>query len=420
QAGTNQATFAWLQGRLLAAEGRHGEALVAFEQAEHVQMHNRPSLFQAQGEALLAMRRFADAEARFRTVLDIDPVNADGSLGLARALLMQRGRAEAALAAVSDALGLVYQNPRGHYLRGAALMRLGRLAEARAAFETAVAQNPVFPAAHRRLARLAWRAGDDAGAEHQLGLAKAALRRIREIRAGASMPSIHEAASLAPEAIASLGELGSPKTLGPLAEDEVVIVSGLPRSGTSMLMQMLAAGGLPILTDGAREADADNPRGYLEYEAAKRPDAGTGWLSDARGKAVKIVAQLLPALTATHRFRVIFAERPLNEIIASQRVMLERSGKQGGRLAERQLAGTFLKQIAQVKRILTPHGERVQVLSVSYHDTLADPAALAARLNAFLGGVLDERALAAAVAPSLRRQRGGDSAKPERPAAAAG
>jgi hypothetical protein len=278
----------------------------------------------------------------------------------------------------------------------------------------------VFPAAHRRLARLAWRAGDAAAAEHQLGLAKAALRRIQEVRAGAPRPSIHEAARLEPEAVASLGELGNPKTLPPLAGDEIVIVSGLPRSGTSMLMQMLAAGGLPILTDGAREADADNPRGYLEYAAARRPDAGTGWLHDARGKAVKIVAQLLPALTATHRYRVIFAERPLSEIIASQRMMLERSGKPGGRLAERQLAGTFLKQIAQVKRILTPHGERVQVLSVSYHEALADPAALALRLNAFLGGVLDERALAAAVAPRLRRQRGGDSAKPERPAAAAG
>ena len=77
-------------------------------------------------------------------------------------------------------------------------------------------------------------------------------------------------------------------------------------------MQMLAAGGLPILADETRAADADNPRGYLEYEAAKRPDAGTGWLLDARGKAVKIVAQLLPALTARHRYRVIFAERPLN------------------------------------------------------------------------------------------------------------
>jgi tetratricopeptide (TPR) repeat protein len=278
QAGTNQATFAWLKGRLLAAEGRPGEALVAFEQAEQVQMHNRPSLFQAQGEALLAMRRFADAEARFRRVLEIDPVNADANLGLARALLMQRGRAEAALAAVSDALGLVYHQPRGHYLRGAALMRLGRLAEARAAFETAVAQNPALPAAHRRLARLAWRSGDQAAAEHQLGLAKAALRRVRAARAGAPRPSPSEAARLEPEAIAGLGALGSPKTLPPLAEDEIVIVSGLPRSGTSMLMQMLAAGGLPILTDGERAADEDNPRGYLEYAAAKRPDAGTGWL----------------------------------------------------------------------------------------------------------------------------------------------
>jgi hypothetical protein len=106
---------------------------------------------------------------------------------------------------------------------------------------------------------------------------------------------------------------------------------------------------------------------------------------------VKIVAQLLPALTAKHRYRVIFAERPLHEILASQRVMLERSGKPGGRLAERQMAGIFLKQMAQVQRILTPHGDRVQVLSVPYHDALADPSAAAERLNDFLGGGLDRR-----------------------------
>lgn len=404
QAGTNQATLAWLRGRLLATEGRHGEALVELQQAERVQMHNRPSLFQAQGESLLSMRRFADAEARFRKVLEIDPVNADASFALARALLMQRGRAEEALQAVSDALGLVYHNPRGHYLRGAALMRLGRREEAKAAFGTAVAQNPVFPAAHRRLARLAWRAGDAAAAERQLGLARAALRRIEEGRAGAPRPSVHEAARLDPEAIASLGEIGAPKALGPLAGDEVVIVSGLPRSGTSMLMQMLAAGGVAVLTDGARQADADNPRGYLEYEAAKRPDAGSGWLQEARGKAVKIVAQLLPALTASHGYRVIFAERPLSEILASQQVMLERSGKAGGRLAQRALAQTFLKQISQVKRILARHEERVQVLSVDYHTAVADPASIAAQLNAFLGGGLDEAAMVAAVDPALRRQ----------------
>lgn len=409
QAGTNQATFAWLHGRLLAAEGRPGEALVAFEQAEQIQMHNRPSLFQAQGEALLAMRRFADAEARFRQALAIDPVNAEVKLGLARALLLQPAQAQAALAAASDALGLVYHNPRGHYLRGAALMRIGRLAEARTAFEIALAQNPMLPAAHRRLARLALRERDDAEAEHQLGLAKAALRRLREVRAGAPRQSAQDEPAPAPEAIASLGALGAPKTLAPLAADEIVIVSGLPRSGTSMLMQMIQAGGLPLLTDGTREPDADNPRGYLEYEAAKRPDAGSGWLAEARGKAVKIIAQRLPALTAKHRYRVIFAERPLNEILASQRAMLRRNGKSGGRLSERQLAITFLKQISQVKRILRPHGERVQVLSVPYHQALSDSLAMAGRINAFLGGTLDTAAMTAAVEPSLRRQNGNDA-----------
>jgi tetratricopeptide (TPR) repeat protein len=405
QAGTNQATFAWLKGRLLAAEGRPGEALVAFEQAEQVQMHNRPSLFQAQGEALLAIRRFADAEARFRRVLEIDPVNADASLGLARALLMQRGQAEGGAGGGlrCPRAGLL-STPRSLSARGGADAArpagagAGRLRD-RGGPEPGLSGGPSAAGATRlalgrsgprRSISWAWPRRRCAGfgrcARAPRGRASARRRRW----------------SLRPSP--AWTSSADPRRCRPLADDEIVIVSGLPRSGTSMLMQMLAAGGVPILTDGKRAADEDNPRGYLEYAAAKRPDAGSGWLLDARGKAVKIVAQLLPALTAKHRYRVIFAERPLHEILASQRVMLERSGKPGGRLAERRMAGIFLKQMAQVQRILTPHGERVQVLSVPYHEALADPSAAAERLNDFLGGGLDLAAMAAAVAPSLRRQ----------------
>jgi hypothetical protein len=114
---------------------------------------------------------------------------------------------------------------------------------------------------------------------------------------------------------------------------DIVVVSGLPRSGTSMMMQMLEAGGLPILTDGERVADADNPRGYYEYAPAKRLMTDRTWLPAADGKAVKIVAQLLPYLPpAPHRFRVIFMKRDLGEVLASQQVMLANLNKTGARL----------------------------------------------------------------------------------------
>jgi len=184
----------------------------------------------------------------------------------------------------------------------------------------------------------------------------------------------------------------------------VTVVSGLPRSGTSMAMQMLAAGGLPLLADEERPADDDNPKGYFEYTPAKATASAPEWLMDARGKAVKLVAQLLPRIGANLVYRIIFMERPLNEVIASQRAMLERTGKQGGRIPERRLAQTYLKQLAGVRAVLKRWPEQVTLLSVSYHEALADPPGTAARVNAFLGGGLDEVAMAAAVDPALRRQ----------------
>jgi hypothetical protein len=144
----------------------------------------------------------------------------------------------------------------------------------------------------------------------------------------------------------------------------------------------------------------------LELEAVKQlgRTADTAWLDAAQGKAIKVVAPLLPNLPLKHRYRIVFMERPLKEIVASQAAMLERLGKTGGKLSERQLAAAYLKQVDAVRGILSAHADRVSVLAVNYHAALADPAAAAAGLNRFLGGGLDEAAMAQAVAPALRRQ----------------
>ena len=110
-------------------------------------------------------------------------------------------------------------------------------------------------------------------------------------------------------------------------DSEIIIVSGLPRSGTSLMMQMLSHGGLEVLTDNVRTADVDNPRGYYELEQAKRVRADASWLPDARGKVVKMVSQLLYDLPPTERYRIIFMERDLEEMLASQERMLERLGR---------------------------------------------------------------------------------------------
>src|SRR5579872_1312474 len=108
--------------------------------------------------------------------------------------------------------------------------------------------------------------------------------------------------------------------------DFVTIVSGLPRSGTSMMLRMLAAGGLPILTDGVRTPDEDNPHGYLEWEGVKSLARDASWVASARGKGVKVIYYWLRDLPRDCRYRVIFMRRDLDEVLASQAAMLERRG----------------------------------------------------------------------------------------------
>jgi hypothetical protein len=183
-----------------------------------------------------------------------------------------------------------------------------------------------------------------------------------------------------------------------------VIVSGLPRSGTSLMMQMLAAGGLPLLTDGVRAADADNPRGYLEWEpirgVAHRPEP----LEEARGRAVKVVSALLPALPARHRYRVIWMERAAAEVEASQRAMLAHRAGAAVAAADPVSAGDLARHAQGLLRWLAEQ-PNFETCVVAHRELLGHPAAVAARVAAFLDLPLDASAMAAVVEPALWRVR---------------
>jgi hypothetical protein len=168
-----------------------------------------------------------------------------------------------------------------------------------------------------------------------------------------------------------------------------------------MLMQMIAAGGMPILTDGLRAADVDNPWGYLEYEPVKRSATDVSWVADAVGKAVKVVHLLLPCLPQDYTYRVLFIRRDIAEVLASQRRMLDRAGRRGAELPDRRLAEVFE---AQVRRALEWAGRQpsCSVLRLEYREVTENPAARASRINQFLGGSLDEAAMAACVRPARR------------------
>ena len=184
--------------------------------------------------------------------------------------------------------------------------------------------------------------------------------------------------------------------------DLITVVTGLPRSGTSMMMQMLDAGGIPVLTDGQREADEDNPRGYLEFDRIKSLRTDNSWIPDARGKAVKVIAQLLAQLPKEN-YQFIFMQRDLDEVVDSQRTMLQRSGRHGARLSDEQLKNVFSKQLLDVDRML--EASDTPLLRVFYRTCIESPVAAAADVNRFLGGGLDERAMAGAIDASLYRKK---------------
>jgi hypothetical protein len=190
--------------------------------------------------------------------------------------------------------------------------------------------------------------------------------------------------------------------------DDVTIVTGLPRSGTSMMMRMLEAGGLPVLTDRVRTADEDNPEGYYEFERVKQIEEDQAWLDHARGRSVKMVSALLEHLPPAYHYKVVFMRREMGEILASQRKMLERLGESRGEVDDATMARLFTQHLAKVTAWLEAQ-PNVDVLYVSYNDVLADPRAQAQRLNRFLGGKLDVAAMVDVVDPELYRNRLADT-----------
>jgi len=191
----------------------------------------------------------------------------------------------------------------------------------------------------------------------------------------------------------------------PVAEC-LIVVTGLPRSGTSLIMQMLAAGGIAAVSDGVRGADEDNPRGYFEYEPVKNLRNDSRWLCEARGKAVKIVAPLLGALPAGQPCRVILCERNLDEVLDSQERMLSRRSRAPAVTPERRrmLKGEYRHTLERVKAMAARRPE-VRLLAVQYGEAISHAAATAGRINRFLGGGLDVERMAAVVEPGLYRNR---------------
>ncbi len=195
------------------------------------------------------------------------------------------------------------------------------------------------------------------------------------------------------------------KLFGADQKQAVTVVSGLPRSGTSLMMKMLEAGGLAVVQDGIRGADTDNPKGYYEFERVKQMDKGdTAWMVEAQGKVVKIISALLKHMPPEYEYRVIFMRRHMEEILASQRKMLVHRGEDADNMDDAKMADLFDKHLTQVFGWLEQQ-PNVRYLEVHYSDLLGDPVSLAAQVNRFLNGRLDEQKMVGMVDPSLYRNK---------------
>jgi len=337
----------------LAARGPRIDLLIGLAQAE------------AAGE------RFAEAVEACRHVLEHDDRHRPALVILASALYRLQRYAEAADAA-RQAVALGHVDPPTHLLLGTALAACGRPDEAIAALEIACRQDPGLTEARERLATVHARQRGDFASVH--ALRRSAREAERPARPG----------------------LGSPRA------GRIIVVSGLPRAGTSLVMQMLAAGGVPPLTDAVRCADEHNPRGYLEFEPVKRLARDRSWVGQAVGRSIKVIASLLPELPAGYDYQVILMHRDPREVLASQRTMIRASGADTAATDE-QLLRAFERHLDRARQWCATAG--VPCLDVEHRECVTAPADVAARLAAFLGERLDLAVMAAAVDDSLWRNR---------------
>jgi hypothetical protein len=186
----------------------------------------------------------------------------------------------------------------------------------------------------------------------------------------------------------------------------ITIVSGLPRSGTSMVMKMLDLGNMPLLSDNIRQPDLDNPQGYYEYERVKELEHDNSWLEMARGKAVKIVSPLLQylILDKAYRYKIIFMLRNLDEVLASQKKMADRLNQHEDRISDNILKQHYTSHIEEVRYWLEQN-ENIDFMFLNYKDVICNPASVSEDISVFLGINLNVQAMSMVADNALYRQQ---------------
>ncbi len=359
--GKESAGMRLMEGNLLLVENKPKEAMELFEDIEK----NAPNIGRVNmqlGRCYIALKRWKKAETAFKKELEYDPGNASAHHGLGVSYLRRKMYSEA-VDCFLNAVGLTYFFPFAHYHLGEALFGLGEYEKAAEAFEVSLKMAPGINKARQWLSRI--------HNDHLKNpeVAKDYKAEIKENLKGS-----------------------------------IVIVSGLPRSGTSMMMQMLDQGGMEIFSDGLRQPDENNPKGYYEHELVKSLARNKSWLKDATGKAIKIISHLLMELPAQYQYKIIFMERDLDEVLMSQHKMLIRDGKAKDGAINLKLVNAFKQNLERIK-IWAPKQSHVEIIYVSHKNMINNPMEELKKVNQFLGNNLDIEAMAKVVDKSLHREK---------------
>jgi predicted AlkP superfamily phosphohydrolase/phosphomutase/Tfp pilus assembly protein PilF len=401
--GVDRPRIELMRAMIAARQGRDDDSLERLRSVEAMDP-NHPGLQNHLGQAFLRREMWADAEKRFLRALEVDPDDANALDGLGVAYRQTERAPEAVLAHVRS-IALEHHRPAAHLNLARALIDAGRIGWALEAIAVAIRMAPGLVEAHELAVRIY------SEILHKPRKAAFHRKRIEQINAYRAKAEARKAAEGAGVPIPGRATIADrPRVELDFAEGDsaepITIVSGLPRSGTSLMMQMLEAGGIEALADGEREADDDNPRGYLELEAVKDTARDPSWIGMAHGRCVKMVHTLLRSLPMGPSYEVVFMRREINEIIASQRTMLERMGRAGGGLDEAALRAAYERDL---KRTLDwAHGvPNLKLIEISYNEIMSDPVGPLESLASFLSAEVDTAAMRGAIDASLYRNRKG-------------
>jgi hypothetical protein len=171
-----------------------------------------------------------------------------------------------------------------------------------------------------------------------------------------------------------------------------------------MMMSMLESGGIPVLTDNIRKADEDNLKGYFEYEQVKQIEEDQSWVPMAEGKAVKLISALIKHLPPEYHYKIIFMRRRIEEILASQKRMLERRGELTDTVPDDLMAQLFENHIQEVLTWMNSQ-PNIDYIEFNYNDALQNPEKNIKRVVDFLDCELDEAKMLKVIEPRLYRQR---------------